>query len=103
MATKQGLPPVKRRAPQWLLAIVGAALGANAILLGLDSAWDRQRRDRFAATNAKKALEARPSTGWRAYVAGRPADRRVMRRLLRPGSPVKSYALLSYTRARETR
>jgi pimeloyl-ACP methyl ester carboxylesterase len=46
-----------------LFAIVGAALGANLILLALDIAWDRQVRDRFAETNAKETLEASPSTG----------------------------------------
>jgi pimeloyl-ACP methyl ester carboxylesterase len=46
-----------------LTAIVGAAAGGNLILLALDIAWDRQARDRFAATKPKEALEARPSTG----------------------------------------
>jgi pimeloyl-ACP methyl ester carboxylesterase len=46
-----------------LLAIVGATVGANLILLALDVAWDRQVRDRFAARNATETLEARPSTG----------------------------------------
>jgi hypothetical protein len=46
-----------------LLAILGATIGANLILLALDIAWDRQARDRFAATNAMETLEARPSTG----------------------------------------
>jgi pimeloyl-ACP methyl ester carboxylesterase len=46
-----------------LLAILGATIGANLILLALDIAWDRQVRDRFAATNAMETLEARPSTG----------------------------------------
>jgi hypothetical protein len=45
-----------------LTAILGATVGANLILLVLDIAWDRQARDRFAATNAKDTLEARPST-----------------------------------------
>ena len=45
-----------------LLAIVGAALGANLVLLALDIAWDRQERDRLAA-NANEPLKARPSTG----------------------------------------
>ncbi len=45
-----------------LLAIVGAAVGGNLLLLALDIAWDRQVRDRFAATNATETLEARPST-----------------------------------------
>ncbi len=44
-------------------AIVGASVGANLALILLDIAWDRQVRDRFAATNAKETLEARPSTG----------------------------------------
>jgi hypothetical protein len=38
-------------------AIVGAALGANGLLLALDIAWDTQRREREAA----EALEPRPS------------------------------------------
>jgi pimeloyl-ACP methyl ester carboxylesterase len=41
-------------------AIVGAAVGANLILLALDIAWDRQARDRFPAPSIKEALEARP-------------------------------------------
>jgi pimeloyl-ACP methyl ester carboxylesterase len=44
-----------------LLAIVGAAVGANLTVLGLDIAWDRQARERFAA--AEETLEAQPSTG----------------------------------------
>jgi pimeloyl-ACP methyl ester carboxylesterase len=44
-------------------AIVGAAVGANLILLALDIAWDWQGRDRFPAPTVKEALEARPSTG----------------------------------------
>jgi pimeloyl-ACP methyl ester carboxylesterase len=44
-------------------AVVGAALGGNLLLLALDVAWDRQVRDRFAATTGTEALEARPSTG----------------------------------------
>jgi hypothetical protein len=46
-----------------LTAIAGAVAGGNLILLALDVAWDRQVRDRFAATHAKETLEARPSTG----------------------------------------
>jgi hypothetical protein len=45
-----------------MLAIVGAALGANLTILALDIAWDRQVRDRFAATTAREKLEARPET-----------------------------------------
>jgi pimeloyl-ACP methyl ester carboxylesterase len=45
-----------------ITAIVGAAIGGNVTLLGLDIAWDRQVRDRFAA-NPKETLETRPSTG----------------------------------------
>ena len=40
--------------------IVGTIVGANLLLLGLDIAWDRQSRDRFAV---REALEARASTG----------------------------------------
>jgi hypothetical protein len=43
--------------------IVGGAAGGNLTLLALDVAWDLQVRDRFASTNAKEVLEARPSTG----------------------------------------
>jgi hypothetical protein len=45
-----------------ITAIVGAAVGGNVTLLGLDIAWDRQVRDRFAA-NPKETPEAHPSTG----------------------------------------
>lgn len=45
-----------------ITAIVGAAVGGNLTLLGLDIAWDRQVRDRFAA-NSRETLEARTSTG----------------------------------------
>jgi pimeloyl-ACP methyl ester carboxylesterase len=43
-----------------ITAIVGAAVGGNLTLLGLDIAWDWQVRDRFAA-NARETLEVRPS------------------------------------------
>jgi pimeloyl-ACP methyl ester carboxylesterase len=46
-----------------LTAILGAAVGGNLTLVALDIAWDRQARDRFAATAANEPLEARPSTG----------------------------------------
>jgi pimeloyl-ACP methyl ester carboxylesterase len=46
-----------------ITTIVGAAVGANLTVLALDIAWDWQVRDRFAATNAKETMEARPSTG----------------------------------------
>jgi pimeloyl-ACP methyl ester carboxylesterase len=46
-----------------LLAIVGAAVGANLTVLGLDIAWDRQARARFAAARPNETLEASPSTG----------------------------------------
>jgi pimeloyl-ACP methyl ester carboxylesterase len=45
-----------------ITAIVGAAVGGNVTLLGLDIAWDRQVRDRFAA-NPRERLETRPSSG----------------------------------------
>ena len=45
------------------VAIVGATAGANIALLGLDILWDRQARDRLAATDAREALEASPSAG----------------------------------------
>ena len=46
-----------------ITTIAGAAVGGNLILLALDIAWDRQVRDRFAETDARETLEARPSTG----------------------------------------
>jgi hypothetical protein len=46
-----------------ITTIVGAAVGANLTLVLLDIAWDRRAHDRFAATNVKETLEARPSTG----------------------------------------
>jgi hypothetical protein len=45
-----------------ITAIVGAAAGANVILLALDISWDRRARDRFAA---KETLLAGPSTMYR--------------------------------------
>src|SRR5437763_9384737 len=45
-----------------ITAIAGATVGGNVTLLGLDIAWDRQVRDRFAA-NPKETLETHPSTG----------------------------------------
>src|SRR6266513_1071642 len=44
-----------------ITAIAGATVGGNLTLLGLDIAWDRQVRERFAA-NAREMLEVRPST-----------------------------------------
>ena len=46
-----------------ITTIVGAAVGGNLALIGLDLAWDLQVRDRFAAADVKETLEARPSTG----------------------------------------
>jgi pimeloyl-ACP methyl ester carboxylesterase len=46
-----------------ITTIVGAAVGANLTLVLLDIARDRRAHDRFAATNVKETLEARPSTG----------------------------------------
>jgi pimeloyl-ACP methyl ester carboxylesterase len=45
-----------------ITAIVGAAVGGNLTVLGLDIAWDRQVRNRFAA-DARETVEARPATG----------------------------------------
>jgi pimeloyl-ACP methyl ester carboxylesterase len=45
-----------------ITTIIGAAIGANLILLFLDISWDRSVRDRFAVTTAKETLEVRPST-----------------------------------------
>ena len=44
-------------------AIVGAAAAGNLALVGLDIAWDRMARDRFAERAAKETLEATPSIG----------------------------------------
>jgi hypothetical protein len=44
-----------------LLAIIGAAVGANLTILALDVAWDRQVHDRFAA-GAVEIPEAQPAT-----------------------------------------
>ena len=44
-----------------ITAIAGATVGGNLTLLGLDIAWDRQVRERFASS-ARETLEARPST-----------------------------------------
>jgi pimeloyl-ACP methyl ester carboxylesterase len=44
-----------------LLAIAGAAIGANLTVLTLDIAWDRQVRDRFAA-GTEQAPKALPSS-----------------------------------------
>jgi hypothetical protein len=41
----------------------GSGRGGNLALLALDVVWDWLARDRFAATDVKEALEARPSTG----------------------------------------
>jgi RND superfamily putative drug exporter len=46
-----------------ITTIVGAAVGANLILLALDIAWGERIQDRLLATNVKETLEARPSTG----------------------------------------
>jgi hypothetical protein len=46
-----------------ITTIVGAAAGGNLALLALDITWDWLARDRLAASDAKEALEARPSTG----------------------------------------
>jgi pimeloyl-ACP methyl ester carboxylesterase len=45
-----------------ITAILGAAVGGNLTLLGLDIAWDRQLRDRFPARSAE-TLAAQLSTG----------------------------------------
>ena len=44
------------------VAIVGATLGANVLLLALDIVWDSQAHDRAAESSATESLEARPST-----------------------------------------
>ena len=45
-----------------ITTIVGAAVGANLILVLLDIPWDRRAYDRFAASNANQTVEARLST-----------------------------------------
>jgi uncharacterized membrane protein YfcA len=45
----------------FVTAIAGAAVGANLAFILLDFAWDRQARNRFADSDAKVALDARPS------------------------------------------
>jgi hypothetical protein len=42
---------------------VGATVGANVSLLGLDIVWDRQARDLRVATDPGEPLEASPSAG----------------------------------------
>jgi pimeloyl-ACP methyl ester carboxylesterase len=42
-------------------AMVGATVGGNLIVLVVDTAWDRQARDRFPAPSLREALEPRPS------------------------------------------
>jgi pimeloyl-ACP methyl ester carboxylesterase len=46
-----------------ITAILGATAGANLALLALDIGWDRQARDRFAASTATEALEPQPMSG----------------------------------------
>ena len=43
--------------------IVGAAVGANLILLVLDISWDRQVRDPSVESVVTERLEPRPSIG----------------------------------------
>jgi hypothetical protein len=43
--------------------IVGAAVGANLILLILDISWDRQVRESSVETAVTERLEPRPSIG----------------------------------------
>jgi hypothetical protein len=45
-----------------LLAIFGAAVGGNVLVLALDVAWDRQAHQRFAETVVGESLQARVST-----------------------------------------
>jgi uncharacterized membrane protein YdfJ with MMPL/SSD domain/pimeloyl-ACP methyl ester carboxylesterase len=40
------------------LAIVGAVVGGNLLILALDIAWDRQARDRFAAYDSSRRRES---------------------------------------------
>jgi pimeloyl-ACP methyl ester carboxylesterase len=45
-----------------LVAVIGAAVGGNALVLGLDIAWDRQAHQRSASAAAGDALQASVST-----------------------------------------
>jgi hypothetical protein len=45
-----------------ITTIIGAAVGANLTVIGLDIAWERQIHDRFAAS-AKEALKPHAATG----------------------------------------
>jgi uncharacterized membrane protein YeaQ/YmgE (transglycosylase-associated protein family) len=75
-------------------AIVGASVGANLRLILLDVAWDQQARDRFAATNAKETLEARPQPADRYRVtkvaSSSPADPRGSQHLAFSGARLPS-------------
>ena len=46
-----------------LTTIVGAAVGANLVLVLLDITWDRQARERTADVGTGDALEPRPLAG----------------------------------------
>ncbi len=45
-----------------LVAVIGAVVGGNALVLGLDIAWDRQAHRRVAPTAAAEGLQASIST-----------------------------------------
>ena len=45
------------------VAILGATVGANLALIGLDILWDRQARVQTVESGVNEPLEARPSTG----------------------------------------
>ena len=45
------------------VAIVGATVGANLALIGLDILWDRQARARSVESGVNDTLESRLSTG----------------------------------------
>ena len=49
--------PARRSSPRSPARLVGA----NLALIVLDIVWDRQARDRFAATDVNEALEVRPA------------------------------------------
>ena len=46
-----------------ITAILGSAAGANLAVLAFDIGWDRNARDRFAASTVKETLKAQPTGG----------------------------------------
>ena len=67
-----------------VLAVLGAILGANAVVLGLDIAWDRQARERFPSYSRRRR-ESSPATTPDTTSRRRPGD-----------DPVVASTVLSY-------